>query len=124
MFDSQGQIVYRKQTANTSITAEVGSLPLFEALGARRLAVVELRSPYDGISRVYGLSRTDTTDFVLAVGIPSATLYEPMRGELNKYVTFSLLALACAIVAAFLIQRSIGSASRTVDAHSPDPGWR
>ena len=44
---------------------------------------------------------------MIAVGVPSATLYEPMQRELSRYVIFSVLALVCAVVAAFLIQRSI-----------------
>ena len=107
VFDSQGQILLRKQTANAPLVTEVGSSPLFEALGDQRIAVVELQSPYDAIHRVYGLCRAGPTDFVVAVGVPSATLYEPMQRQFTRYVLFSCLAVCCAVLAAILMQRKI-----------------
>jgi signal transduction histidine kinase len=107
IFDSQGRRIYRKQTSQISIDSEPNSSPLFSALGDRRVASVELESPYDQVWRVYGLARAGATGFVVSVGVPSATLYEPMRRQFNRYVLFSLLALGCAVIAAYFIQRSI-----------------
>ena len=103
VFDAQGQLLFRKQTADTPLPIDEGSSPLFNALGAQRVAVAELRSPYDNIRRVYGLCRVGPTDFVIAVGVPSATLYEPMRVQFTRYALFSFLAFACALVAAVLM---------------------
>jgi signal transduction histidine kinase len=107
VFDAQGQVLFRKQTEDTPLPIDVGSSPLFNALGTQRVAVAELRSPYDNIRRVYGLCRAGPTDFVIAVGVPSASLYEPMRGQFTRYALFSFLAFVCAIVAAILMQRKI-----------------
>ena len=107
VFDARGELLYRKQAVTTPVAPEVTSSPLFSAVGNQRVAVVELQSPYDEIRRVYGLCRAGTTDFVISVGIPSATLYEPMSRQLNRYVFFSLLALAVAVLAAIILQRSI-----------------
>ena len=107
VFDAQGQLLFRKQTADTPLPIDVGSSPLFNALGAQRVAVAELRSPYDNIRRVYGLCRVGPTDFVIAVGVPSATLYEPMRVQFTRYALFSFLAFVCAMIAAILMQRKI-----------------
>lgn len=107
IFDSQGRRIYRKQTAQTSIESEPNSSPLFSALGSRRAATVELESPYDQIWRVYGLARAGNSGFVVTVGVPSATLFEPMRRQFNRYLFFSLLALGCAVLAAYFIQSSI-----------------
>jgi signal transduction histidine kinase len=107
IFDSQGRRIYRQQTSQISIDSEPNSSPLFSALGDRRVAAVELESPYDQVWRVYGLARAGATGFVVSVGVPSATLYEPMRRQFNRYVFFSLLALGCAVLAAYFIQRSI-----------------
>lgn len=107
VFDAQGQLLFRKQTADNPLPIDVDSSPLFSALGAQRVTVAELRSPYDDIRRVYGLCRAGPTDFVVAIGVPSATLYEPMRGQFTRYALFSLFAFACAIVAAILMQRKI-----------------
>jgi signal transduction histidine kinase len=59
------------------------------------------------VRRVYGLCRAGPTDFVIAVGVPSATLYEPMRVQFTRYALFSLLAFFCAIIAAILMHRKI-----------------
>lgn len=107
VFDAQGQLLFRKQTADSPLAIDVDSSPLFSALGKQRVTVSELQSPYDNIRRVYGLCRAGPTDFVVAIGVPSATLYEPMRGQFTRYALFSLLAFACAIVAAILMQRKI-----------------
>lgn len=107
VFDSQGRLLFRKQSDNKPLPPDVNSYPLFGALGTQRVAVAELRSPYDDIRRVYGLCRVEPTDFVIAVGVPSATLYEPMQHQFMRYALFSFLAVACAVVAAILMQRKI-----------------
>ncbi len=107
IFDAEGQLLFRKQTPDSPLTIEVSSSPLFNALGAQRVTVAELRSPYDNIRRVYGLCRAGPTDFVVAVGVPSATLYEPMRTQFGRYALFSFVAFLCAIILAILMQRKI-----------------
>jgi signal transduction histidine kinase len=107
VFDAQGQLLFRKQTADSPLPVDVGSSPLFNALGTEEVTVVELQSPYDNLRRVYGLCRAGPTDFVVAVGVPSATLYEPMRVQFMRYALFSFLAFVCAIIAAIVMQRKI-----------------
>ncbi|MCA1566028.1 MAG: HAMP domain-containing protein [Acidobacteria bacterium] len=107
VFDSGNRRLYRRQTTKEPIDLTVSGAPLVAALGRGRTAVVEMESPYDGIRRVYGLARAGNTGCVVSVGIPSSTLYEPARRQLNRHVMFSLVALACAIVAAMLIARGI-----------------
>jgi signal transduction histidine kinase len=107
VFDSENRRLYRRQTNLEPIDLSVSGAPLVAALGAGRTAVVEMESPYDGIRRVYGLARAGDTGCVVSVGIPSSTLYEPARRQLNRHIMFSLIALACAVVAAMLIARSI-----------------
>ncbi|MGB9181341.1 MAG: ATP-binding protein [Pyrinomonadaceae bacterium] len=107
VFGSQGRLLYRQQSAEKTVDMEVSGSPLFAALGDRRLAVIEVESPYDEIRRVYGLARAGATDFVVVVGVPSARLYEPARQQFVRYLFFSLLALACAVIAALFIERGI-----------------
>lgn len=107
VFDEQGRILYRSQTLERSVDLEASSSPLFAALGSQRAAFLELESPYDGIRRVYGLSRTRASNSIVVVGIPSVTLYEPARRQLMWYITFSILALFAAICAALVTERSI-----------------
>ncbi|HLL73193.1 MAG TPA: histidine kinase dimerization/phospho-acceptor domain-containing protein, partial [Pyrinomonadaceae bacterium] len=107
VFDSESRRLYRRQTTLEPVDLSVSGAPLLAALGAGRTAVVEMESPYDGIRRVYGLARAGDTGCVISVGIPSSTLYEPARRQLNRHIIFSLIALACAVIAAMLIARGI-----------------
>ncbi len=107
VFDSENRRLYRRQTTLEPIDLSVSGAPLLAALGAGHTAVVEMESPYDGVRRVYGLARAGDTGCVVSVGIPSSTLYEPARRQLNRHVMFSLVALACAVIAAMLIARGI-----------------
>lgn len=107
VFDDEGRILYRRQTTETPIEQEGNGSPLVAVLGNRDEAVVEVESPYDGIRRVYGLARAGRSGDIVIVGIPSARLYEPARQRFSVYLSFSLLALLCAVIAALLIQRSI-----------------
>jgi signal transduction histidine kinase len=107
VFDSENRRLYRRQTTVEPIDLTVGGEPFISALGAGRTAVVEMESPYDGVRRVYGLARAGNTGCVVSVGIPSSTLYEPARRQLNRHVMFSLIALSCAVVAAMLIAQGI-----------------
>lgn len=122
VFDGERRILYRRQTRETPVDSQVSGEPLFASLGEKRAAVVEVESPYDGVRRVYGLAHAGTTEFVVIVGIPSAALYEPARRQFNRYVLFSLLAVACAIAAALLIERGIARPIRRLGAAAQQLG--
>ncbi len=115
IFDSEGRVLYRKQTTETPVDTNVSGTPLLSALGDERQAalgdnqsaVIEVESPYDGVRRVYGIARAGATDCVVIVGIPSAALYEPARRQLTRQLYFSLLALCCAVIAALIMARGI-----------------
>ncbi len=107
VFDSKGQILFRKQTTDTPLMSDVSNSPLFAALGKERVAVVELLSPYDEIRRVYGLCRAGPTDFVIGVGVPSATLYQPMQQQFTRYLFYSFAVVICAVIATIIMQRKI-----------------
>ena len=107
VFDEQNRLLYRRQTSDAPIDPNISTASLLAALGESRSSVIERESPFDGIHRVYGLARTGQSDKVVAVGIPSETLYKPARQQLIRYVVFSLLALLFAIAATLFIERSI-----------------
>jgi signal transduction histidine kinase len=107
IFDTENHLLYRRPATEAAVDPTVDSSPLFAAFGERRVAVVEVESPYDGIRRVYGLARAGATDCVAVVGVPSAVLYEPARRQQNRYLLFSLLALACAVAAALFVERGL-----------------
>ena len=105
VFDPQHKVLYRTSTDRTYFGADRSNSPLFVPLTDQKHAVVEAESPYDGVNRLYGLVRVESTDCVVAVGVPTATLYRPARLRLSLYVLFSLLALLCALAAALFIAR-------------------
>ncbi|HKS26630.1 MAG TPA: ATP-binding protein [Pyrinomonadaceae bacterium] len=115
VFDSEGRVLYRKQTNETPVDTSVTGTSLLNALGDerrralgdKRAAVVEVVSPYDGVRRVYGISRAGVTDCVVIVGIPSAALYEPAQRQLTRHLYFSLLALGSAVIASLIVARGI-----------------
>jgi two-component system, OmpR family, sensor histidine kinase BaeS len=107
VFDADNHLLYRRPTTEAAVDPTIDSSPFFAAFGDRRVATVEIESPYDGIRRVYGLARAGQTSCVVVTGVPSAILYEPAQQQQTRYILFSLLALACAVVAALLIERGI-----------------
>ncbi|HWT03942.1 MAG TPA: ATP-binding protein [Pyrinomonadaceae bacterium] len=115
VFDSEGRVLFRRQTTETPVDTNVSGSPLLNvlgderqrALGDRRAAVVEVESPYDGVRRVYGIARAGLTDCVVIVGIPSEALYEPARRQFTRYLYFGILGLLFAVTAALLVARTI-----------------
>ncbi len=108
VFDRRGRIVYRSQTAagRAEIAAASGAL-FVAALAERPAAVIEVVSPFDGVPRIYGMAHAGATDFVVAVGEPSAIVYAPARRQFTGYAVFSFAALLCAVFAALVISGGI-----------------
>lgn len=109
-------LLYRNPTRETYLGTDLSGSPLFDALADQPSAVIELKSPIDGVERVYGLASAGATGCVVAVGVPSEALYEPAQEQLNRYVIFSLLALLCAVAAALVIARDIALPVRRLSA--------
>jgi signal transduction histidine kinase len=107
VFDSQRRVLYRSSTENAYFGTNRSKSPLFTPLASQSKAVVEATSPYDDIRRVYGLRVVNSCDCVVAVGVPSATLYSPARKQITAYLVISFVALLCAVSAAVLIARRI-----------------
>lgn len=104
---SDGRVLYRRTGAASATDADALWSPLPSALGAETRLVTERTSPIDGIKRVYGIARIGNTGLVISIGVPSATLYEPARDQLNRHALFGMLALLLAIGAALFIARTI-----------------
>ncbi len=107
VFDKNNRLLYRNHGLPEQVSLDAGETPLFTALRDKREGTIEVESPYDRVHRVYGLARVNTTNSVVAVGIPSAKLYEPARRQFVRQLLFGLLIAALAIAAAFVIARSI-----------------
>jgi len=107
VFDQNGQRLYRSRISPEQLSLDVSQTPLLTALNGRRSTVIEIESPYDKIRRVYGLARVESANCLVAVGIPSATLYEPAKEQFTRQLLLSLLIASLAVLTAFLIARSI-----------------
>jgi len=107
VFDSRQRILYRSPTFESYVGADVSNTSLFASLDERRRAVVEQISPYDGVRRIYGLAHAGDTDCIVMIGTPTSILLEPAQAQFTRYAFFSLLALASALVAAFLLARGV-----------------
>ncbi|MGH9768956.1 MAG: ATP-binding protein [Blastocatellia bacterium] len=107
LLDSRRRIIYRSQSPEAFLGTGVSGSALLTALGDRRTAVTVVKSPLDDVERVYGVARVGATDYIMTVGVPSATLYGPAERQLARLAGFGLLALLCAVTAALLISRSI-----------------
>ena len=122
VFDSQRRVLYRSSTEKAYFGTNRSDSPLFIPLSGQSKAVVETISPYDGIERVYGLVVVGSTDCVVAIGVPSATLYTPARKQISRYLVFSFLALLCAVGAAVLMARGIARPILTLRNAAKDFG--
>ena len=100
-------ILYHNPTPETYLGSDLSQSPFYSAMGNKSNGVLELESPIDGISRVYGFATAGETGCVALVGLPSDTLYSPAREQLNRYITLSVAGLLLAIAGAVAIARGI-----------------
>ena len=107
VFDSGNRLIYRSRVSHEQMSLDTGETPLLAALREKRQGAIEVESPYDKIRRVYGLARIESADAMVAVGVPSATLYEPARRQFFRQLFFSFLVTSLAIAAAYAIALGI-----------------
>lgn len=107
VFDSNNRLIYRSRVSPEQMSLDVGNTPLITALSQKKRGTLEIESPYDGIRRVYGLTRIDAINVAVVVGIPSDTLYAAAQRRFLIQALLSLVIAALAVAAAFLIARSI-----------------
>ena len=113
VFGPQNRIIlYRNPTPETYLGKDMSDSTFYAALRDKSTAFVELKSPIDGVWRVYGLARTSKTGCVALVGLPSDTLYAPARAQLNRYLLFSMVGTLLAIMAAIIMARGIANPVR------------
>ena len=108
LLDQNHRIIYRSQTAESTLGLDLSGTDQLSALSERNTAVTVRRSSVDGVERVYGLSRVGNTGYVVMVGVQSAILYASAWRQLMGYSLVGLIVVFCAVTAALLIARSIG----------------
>lgn len=107
VFDRNNRLLYRSRVSPEQMSLDVSQTPLLTALNERREGTIEVESPYDNISRVYGLARVETTDSVVLVGVPSARLYGPARSQFIRQLLLGLFLSLVGVAAAYAIALSI-----------------
>jgi len=107
LLDQNNRIIYRSQTAESSVGLDLSGMNQLSALNQRTTAVVVTKSSVDDVERVYGLSRVGNTGYVVMVGVQSAVLYASAWRQLMSYAVIGLIVVFCAVTAALLIARSI-----------------
>ena len=107
VFDRTNRLLYRNRDLPEQASLDVIETPLFSALNEKREGIIEIESPYDRVQRVYGLAHVNTGGYIIAVGVPSANLYEPARRQFARQAFFGLLIASLAIAAAFAFARNI-----------------
>ena len=107
LLDQNNRIIYRSQTAESSLGLDLSGMDQLSALKERNTAVVVTRSSVDDVERVYGLSRVGNTGYVVMVGVQSAILYASAWRQLMSYAVIGLIVVFCTVMAALLIARSI-----------------
>lgn len=107
VFDSNNQLIYRSQVSPEQLSLDVSQTPLLNALSGKGTGVIEVESPYDNISRVYGLARVEPVNAVVAVGVPAADLYVTAQQQFNQQLLLSILISCLAVFAAFFIARTV-----------------
>ncbi len=107
LLDQNNRIIYRSQTAESSLGLDLSGMNKLSALNQRSTAVVVTKSSVDDVERVYGLSRVGNTGYVVMVGVQSAILYASAWRQLMGYAVAGLIVVFCAVTAALLIARSI-----------------
>src|SRR6185369_1561537 len=115
LLDQNNRIIYRSQTAESTLGLDLSGMDQLSALNERNNAVVVTRSSVDNVERVYGLSRVGNTGYVVMGGVQSAVLYASAWRQLMSYAAVGLIVVFCTVAAALLIARSIGRPVRLLN---------
>lgn len=115
LLDQNHRIIYRSQTAESTLGLDLSGMDQLSTLNERNNAVVVTRSSVDNVERVYGLSRVGNTGYVVMVGVQSAVLYASAWRQLMSYAAVGLVVVFCTVAAALLIARSIGRPVRLLN---------
>ena len=115
LLDQNRRIIYRSQTAETTVGLDLSGTDQLSGLNERNTAVVVTTSSVDGVGRVYGLSRVGNTGYIVMVGVQSDILYASAWRQLMGYAVIGLIIVFCTVTAALLIARSIARPVRLLN---------
>jgi signal transduction histidine kinase len=122
VFDGSNRLLYRSHVTPEQMAFYVTNTPMLSALEGKHTTSTTVESPYDKIERVYGLARVEVANCIVAVGVPSERLYQPVQLQFWNQLVFGLLITVLAIFAASLIARSIVMPMRSLGQAARDFG--
>ena len=122
VFDTKNRLIYRSSIPPEKISLDVSNSPPLLDARARREGVYEYRSHYDGINRVHGFTRIESINGIVAVGVLSERFYAPLHGQIFRQLLIGLPLMALALLAAYLLARSIARPLRQLTETARDFG--
>jgi signal transduction histidine kinase len=112
VLDDRGTIVARTGEPQKWVGRNVRGSALARVVLHQKEGHAEIRG-VDGIARLYGFTTVSEMGWVVAVGIPTATMRAPARAELVRGITAGALILLILFTVAMLLARAMG---RPIDA--------
>lgn len=112
ILSKDGKVLYRRVLDDVSLSSDIVGTDLIESLGTERINVAEIKSPYDGITRVYGLARTEKADNVVVIGISSHRFYNPLWQQMSRQFLIGFFILLISVVFTLFLAYSIMSSLR------------
>lgn len=107
VIDKNNRLIYNNKELPEDFTHRETVASIFSQFNKSGDGTIEIESSDGNINRVYGISKIEMADAIVAVGTPTATLYEPVRQKLIRHTAISLLLTMLAIAFAFFITRGI-----------------
>lgn len=108
VFDPNNRLLYRNHVSPEQMSLDVSTTPLLSALDQdTQTATIEVESPYDKVTRVYGLARVVSANCIVAIGIPSERLYGPAKSQYWRQLWIGLGITFLAVLLAIFIARGI-----------------
>ncbi len=107
VFDRNNRLLYRNRELPEDFSNTETAGFLFSKFKEKNGGTVEVKSPDDNVNIIYGISKIEMADAIVAVGKPTTTLYEPARQKFIRHAAISLFLTILAIAMAVFITRGI-----------------
>ena len=116
VFDSNGRLLFRNHVSPEQMSSDVSNTALLSAVERKRTSTIEVESPYDGISRLYGLARVDSANCIVAIGVPVDDLYAAAKAQYWRQLWIGSLIVVFAGILALLLAKGIVTPLRRLGA--------
>ncbi|MGD9561256.1 MAG: ATP-binding protein [Pyrinomonadaceae bacterium] len=107
VFDANRRLLFRNHVSPVQMSLDVSNTELLSAVGHKPTSAIEVESPYDGISRLYGLAKVESASCTVAIGVPVDALYAPAKAQYWRQLWIGSLIAVLAGILALLLARGI-----------------